>query len=169
MVNNSKNERYTIGVNWGVICIASVALVFVYYILRTGTSMHRPQDNVSILHFMLVCGILLFSCRSYFLDSKGFGVRLFNIPIKQITWNYIGAVILVRKRLNGPAGNSEGVILVIPINCEPFRIGEDKVDLYAARHPFSVYSISAPPKKLDEYAKAFQKYYGDIVELETHK
>ena len=168
MANNGK-ERYTIGVNRSAICIASATLVFIYYVLYTGTSMHRPQDNVSILHFMLVCGILLFSCRSYYLDSKGFGVRLFSIPIKQITWNYIGAVIFVRKRLNGPVGNSEGVILVIPINCEPFRIGEDKVDLYAARHPFSAYSISAHPKKLDEYAQAFQKYYGNVVELETHK
>ena len=163
------NNRYTIKPQRAEIIFLTVCICIVFFLFCNGINPNLPWNRVSILHILILTGLLISVCRYYVIDPHGMSVNILNIPIRKYAWNQIADVILVRKRINGPAGNTEGVLLMIPRNCAPFRIGQDKVDMYIARHPFSVYSLNVSPKNADEYVEAFQKYRGKITIIEAHK
>ena len=167
---NDYKEHYVIGPDWFAVVVFSIALCGTYYLLNREKQPTLPWNRVSVLHVVLCAGFLLFSLRSYVLDNQGISVRIFSIPLKRLSWNQIGEVVLVRKRRNAALHAAEGIILVTPINCAPFRIGVDKVDRYAARHLFGVYAIDLySGRQANQIAAAFEKYYGQVIDLAEHQ
>lgn len=165
----NSNDHFVIGIDWFAVIVLSIVLFGSYFLLNRQTQPSLPWNRVTVLHVIVILLFLLSSLKCYVLDNQGFSVRFFNIQLKRVSWNQIGEVILVRKKKSALSA-AEGVILVTPLNCEPFKVGVDKVDSYAFRHPFAVYSIGLYSRKqANDIAAAFQKYYGSIIELDTHK
>lgn len=168
MNKKTKNDRYVIKPNFKLIFVVLIALLVVYYILNHGIKMHRPQDNVSVLHAALLVGLLFSVSRGYILDTQSFTVSFFLIPMRKIYWNQVGEVVFIRKSKNTVTSHTDGIILITLLNCEPFCIGKDRVFSYASRHPFSVFSIHIPEKRVDEYIAVFKNFYEDVVYLDCH-
>lgn len=170
MKKNNSNDCYVIGIDWLAVIVLSIVLIGSYYLLNRQSQPSLPWNRVSVLHIIVVLLFLLSSLKCYVLDNQGFSIRIFNIQLKRISWNQIGEVILVRKKKNSALSAADGILLVTPLNCEPFKIGVDKVDRYVFRHTFSAYSISIYSRKqANDIAAAFEKYYGSIIDLDTHK
>lgn len=170
MKKNNSNDCYVIGIDWFAVIAFSIGLFCLYFLLNRQSQPSLPWNRVSVLHIIVVLLFLLSSLKCYVLDNQGFSIRIFNIQLKRISWNQIGEVILVRKKKNSALSAADGILLVTPLNCEPFKIGVDKVDRYVFRHTFSAYSISIYSRKqANDIAAAFEKYYGSIIDLDTHK
>ena len=170
MSYRNENTNYTIGPYWTGIIVTLIAFVGFSILLEDGgIRPYRPWESVSVLHLIVFAGLMAQGCRTYTLDDYGITVKIFRLVIQRVSWNQIGQVVVIRSRTGSINKHSDGVIFVPRANCAPFRPSLDKIDRYAGRHIFRVFTICGSTKKIDQHANAFISFFENVTILDTHE
>lgn len=163
MHSNSQN-RYCFYPNWGIVCVAIIVLLVITYMAIVDIPMYRPQDNVSFLHVILIFGVMLALSRGYILEKHQFTVTVLGVPVRKIPWSQVGEVIFMRNEKHGKADTCKCLITLL--TCEPFLDSGAKLDTYLAKHPFDVFLMNVPKEKANICLEAFNRFYGNIIEID---
>lgn len=172
MNRNIQEDRYIIKRD-GAYIFVTLLVIFVLFCKHGDLIQSLNFDAFLDIVIFIICilgllTLLYVGCSNYVLDAKGITVSFLSIPLRKVYWHQIGEVIFAKKHRMG-SKEPDNIIMIIPLDCGPFRIGTDRIDTYCSKHPFAVLEISIPAKKVKECTAAFQKYYGGISDIGFHK
>lgn len=150
-------DCFVINPNWGLIAVLFIAIIIIIYCLNNGIKSNLPRYNFSVLHILLLIGVLFVFGRKYVIHQEGISTYFLGIPIQRTYWYDVREVYIVQQKNLGVSDNR---IYVFQISSPYAGTDIEQMDLFSLCHPFDVLNISLPNAEINACMDVIYKYYG---------
>ena len=166
MKSINQKKYFAIPPSWPVVFAMIGAFCFFFYRHITGYESILPKNSYPIIECIFFSIAIPLVSTSYVLNDKELTVKLLFLPLRKISWHRIQQVMLFEKWYYKGIARNDSVIIISLWGCEPFIQGVHEVVSYTSAHPIDTIKIRIPIGKLEEYANAFEEFYGTITRFD---